>query len=148
MTATADFLNTDIPIRITSQSEFFDDIAEHWRGMAETTFDLLRRESTDQIRYAMAVKASNLKSVAKQYFDTAPRVPTFTPFETGVPPYVAYSETDALVAIWDSEGERPVADLTRPRKGFKYRMRQAFWAVVDAPKDIYDGVCAAWNAIP
>jgi hypothetical protein len=157
---TAMTLDTHVPVRITAKSDFFDDIAEHWTGEAMTVFDLLRRETTERVRYAyrsgvnaiMETMPTGLKSVAQPYFE--PRAqPKFTPtaelqlLEERTVTYTAH-ETDVLVAIWNSEGELPVADLTRPQRGFKYRMRRAFWFFVDGPKDLYEAVNRAWNAVP
>jgi hypothetical protein len=144
-------LDTHMPVRITAKSDFFDDIAEHWGGMAETTFDLLRREASERVRYAQRTVAS-LKEVARPYFE--PRAqPKFTStvelqlLEERTVVYTA-DETDVLIAIWESENERPVVDFTRKRKGFKYAMRRAFWFVVDGPKDLAEFVSKGWNAVP
>jgi hypothetical protein len=133
-----DYLDRRTPIAITSGSTFFDDIAEHWKGEAMTVFDLMKREAVGMARFAyqsgMARPQPTFYPVQRMS-DTAP-IPIITD--------VREDSFARLVDAWRSDpdtAERPVAmNLSEKRRRVPYKVRRAFWFVVDGVADIFGAI--------
>lgn len=100
--STAMTLDTRVPIAITAESEFFEDICKVW-DQRVLVVDLMKREAIERARFA--VKAvMDLKPIAKQYMEEHPTIPQFLPAvrQTAPIPVITEAGTNFDVQIGKS----------------------------------------------
>jgi hypothetical protein len=145
---TIDFLDQRTPVRITAGSTFFDQIASAWED-SKTVVDLMKREATDQARYAYRV-AQQMRPAPQprpQFYPKATISETQPiPVITDMPLMNGSQLMAQLEKTWDEYNERPVANLTRKRR-VPFIVRRAFWLIVDGPRDIIEAIDNTWNRI-
>lgn len=135
--ATIACLDTSIPVQITSESDFFHDICRHW-GDPVTIVDQLEREAKDRARWAFQAALAAAEALPQPTFvpkaalrptGPIPRITDMTLIEERPKP----NKTDALVKIWDQEGERPVVNFIRKRN----RLQRAWFRVTVFVAEIF-----------
>jgi hypothetical protein len=136
MTVFIDYLDTNVPVQITSGSKFFDEMCKSGTHHADLVVDLLHRETAQIAEFALRTAQRALEQKPKPQFIPAIRA-------TGPIPLITEQSKsiDGLLAAWASDpdtAEIPVLHIPAKRRKTPYWFRRAFWAVVDAPRDFLD----------